>query len=174
MRFYFAPSPISLFLAPKTQKGWFFATSSTTIIQLIHFISMASPIIDNKYLLAEWRNEGTIFYYAWKGFVPGPAMRANLEEILAVFAQGQTPCMLQDLTQVRAVAPEDQDWITTNWVPRAMTAGMRKVAMLTPASVFGQIASQNVQVKVAVNGLDLYNQFFDDYAKAEAWLLGGD
>jgi hypothetical protein len=135
---------------------------------------MASPIIDNKYLLAEWRSGGAIFYYAWKGFVPGPAMRINFEEILVAFAQGQASCMLQDLTQVRAVAPEDQDWITTNWVPRAIAAGMRKVAMLTPASVFGQMATQNVQGKVAINGLDVHNRFFDDYAKAEAWLLGGD
>jgi hypothetical protein len=128
--------------------------------------------IDNQYILAEWRNDGKIFYYKWKGFVPGPQMRANLDLVLAEFAKRKTSLILQDLALVKAVAPDDQDWVTVSWIPRAIAAGMRKVALLTPTSIFGQMATNNVNINVKINGIDLHNQFFDDYAKAEAWLLG--
>jgi hypothetical protein len=133
---------------------------------------MNKPMIDNQYILAEWRNDERIFYYKWKGFVPGPQMRANLDQVLTEFAKGQTTLILQDLTLVKLVAPNDQEWVTVNWIPRAIAAGMRKVALLTPTSIFGQMATNNVNVNLKINGIDLHNQFFDDYAKAEAWLLG--
>jgi len=132
---------------------------------------MTTGIIDNKYLTAEWRNNGRIFFYAWKGFVPGLQMRSLLDDLLAEYAKGDTPLMLQDLTMVKAVGPEDQAWIYTNWMPRAIAAGMRKVAILTPASAFGQMAASNVSIRAKINGLEIYNQFFAEYAEAEAWLL---
>ncbi len=132
---------------------------------------MTTEIINNNYLTAEWRNNGRVFFYAWKGFVPSLKMRSLLDELLVEYAKGNTPLMFQDLTMVKAVAPEEQAWIFTNWVPRAIAAGMRKVAILTPASAFGQMAASNVSTSAKVNGLEIHNQFFADYAEAEAWLL---
>lgn len=81
--------------------------------------------------------------------------------------------MLQDLRTTQAVGAEVQEWLITNRMRRAVAIGLRKVALLTPQSVFGQLAVNQVCNKVMINGIELDNQFFDDEVKAVQWLRYG-
>lgn len=131
---------------------------------------MLQTVLSNKYILAGWMDDGNVFYYTWKGFVPPNEMKILLDEVLMHLQIGNGALMLQDLRTTQAVGAEVQEWLITNWVPRAVAVGLRKVALLTPQSVFGQMAVNQVRNKVMINGVELDNQFFDDEAKAIQWL----
>jgi hypothetical protein len=134
---------------------------------------MLQTVISNKYILAGWIDDGHVFYYTWKGFVPTQEMKILLDEVLMHLQAGNGSLMLQDLRTAQAVSSEVQEWLITNWIPRAVAIGLRKVALLTPQSIFGQLAVNQVRNKLMVNGIELDNQFFDDEVKAVQWLRYG-
>lgn len=121
-------------------------------------------------MLAGWIDGDNIFYYAWKGFVPPNEMKQLLEEVLSHLEAAKTPLMLQDLQQAQAIANDMQEWIAASWLPRAAAVGLRKIALLTPSSIFGQMAVNQVKNKARVNTTDIESMFFDDKAKAIQWL----
>ncbi|WP_250629846.1 hypothetical protein [Rhodoflexus caldus] len=134
---------------------------------------MLQTVISNKYILAGWIDDGHVFYYTWKGFVPPHEMKILLDEVLIHLQTGNSSLMLQDLRTAQAVGTEVQEWLINDWVPRAVAIGLRKVALLTPQSLFGQLAVNQVRNKVIINGIELDNQFFDDEVKAIQWLRDG-
>lgn len=122
-------------------------------------------------MLAGWIGEGNIFYYAWKGFVPANEMKQMLEEVLSHLEAEKSSLMLQDLQQAEAVTADIQEWMVASWLPRAAAVGLRKIALLTPRSVFGQMAVNQVKNKARANNTtDIESMFFDDEAKAIQWL----
>ncbi|OWP62507.1 hypothetical protein CDA63_14020 [Hymenobacter amundsenii] len=49
---------------------------------------------------------------------------------------------LADTRLVSAITPDDQQWLRTDWNPRAHAAGIRHVSFVSPESVFGQLSVQ--------------------------------
>jgi hypothetical protein len=66
------------------------------------------------------------------------------------------------------IGADDQHWLSTNWIPRAMEAGLRTVAMITPVFYFNRVAVENVGQKLDPETLIL--QHFDNRASARGWL----
>lgn len=134
---------------------------------------MLQTVINNKHLLAGWMDGGNIFYYSWKGFVPATEMKQLLEEVLTNLAAGKSPLMLQDLQHTQAVTADVQEWFATSWLPRAAAGGLRKIALLTPKSVFGQMAVTQTKKKFRINDIDIESMLFDDEVMAVQWLRHG-
>lgn len=134
---------------------------------------MLQTVINNKHILAGWMDDGNIFYYSWKGFVPSAEMKQLLEEVLSNLEIGKSTLMLQDLQHTQAVTTDMQEWFATSWLPRAAAGGLRKIALLTPKSVFGQMAVNQVKKKFSINNIDIESMLFDDEVKAVQWLRHG-
>jgi hypothetical protein len=136
---------------------------------------MLQTIIDNKHILAGWMDEGKIFYYSWKGFVPSAEMKRLLEEILIHLETKRAFLMLQNLQHTQAVTAEFQEWYATSWLPRACDRGLYRVALLTPRSIFGQLAVNKVAEKFRLyNSAYVESASFDDETQAIQWLKYGE
>jgi SpoIIAA-like len=105
---------------------------------------------------------------AWKGYATSREFREANERILGVLADRQASKLLGDIKEFVLIGADDQHWLSSNWIPRAMEAGLRTVAMITPVFYFNRVAVENVGQKLDPETLIL--QHFDNRASARGWL----
>jgi hypothetical protein len=104
----------------------------------------------------------------WQGYATSKAFRAANEQIVGVIARRNTSKMLADVKHFVLIGAEDQDWLARDWIPWAMEAGMKTVAIVTPTFHFNRVAITSVAEKLDPERLTL--QFFADRKQALAWL----
>src|SRR5690606_1813072 len=66
------------------------------------------------------------------------------------------------------VHAEDQEWIAKDWFPRAVATGWRVSANKLPDTYFGQLTTNQVQIKEAPEPVVIKN--FQYLAEARQWL----
>ena len=121
---------------------------------------------------------GHIYYHA-TGFVrlawaperfPQPLIEAYYEQVLALLCSTGCRRILSEHGQRAPLSVEAQQWITTNWIPRAMSlANARHCAIVEGANPLHRLSTQSV-VSTAPVGFQFKR--FDNRPAAEAWLLG--
>jgi hypothetical protein len=104
----------------------------------------------------------------WKGYATTREFREANERILGVLAERKASKLLGDIKDLVLIGSDDQHWLSTNWIPRAIEAGLRTVAMITPVFYFNRVAVENVGRKLDPDALIL--QYFDNREAARQWL----
>jgi hypothetical protein len=104
----------------------------------------------------------------WRGYATTREFRAANEHVLKVLAERQASKLLGDITEFVLIAAEDQNWLSTDWIPRTVKAGLRKVALTSPAFYFNRVAVESVGERLDPEKLVL--RHFDDHDTARAWL----
>jgi hypothetical protein len=104
----------------------------------------------------------------WKGYATTRVFREANERILGVLAERKASKLLGDIKDFVLIGSDDQHWLSTNWIPRAIEAGLRTVAMITPVFYFNRVAVENVGRKLDPDALIL--QYFDNREAARQWL----
>lgn len=104
----------------------------------------------------------------WKGYATSREFREGNERILGVLAERRATKLLGDIKDFVLIGADDQHWLSSNWIPRAMEAGLRTVAMITPVFYFNRVAVENVGQKLDPEALVL--QYFDAADTAREWL----
>ena len=93
--------------------------------------------------------------------------RAANERVLAEIVARGAGRLLGEIEALTNVAPADADWLAMDWVPRAVAAGLRHAALVTPAFELGHAPLQLVGERLP-QGLEL--QYFDQLDAAREWL----
>ena len=106
----------------------------------------------------------------WRGYGSSEAFRRANERILEALISGGTERILGDIEGLGQVSPTDQRWLSEDWIPRAIRAGLRRVALVTPAFDLEHAPLLLVGEHVAPS-IDL--AYFDEVEPARAW-LGSD
>src|SRR4051812_4480030 len=75
----------------------------------------------------------------WQGYATRKALPGANEQIMAVIARHKTSKMLADVKHFVLIGAEDQTWLASDWIPRAIEAGMKTVAMVTPTFHFNRV-----------------------------------
>jgi hypothetical protein len=64
---------------------------------------------------------------------------------------------------------EAERWVNEDWFPRAIAAGIKKMAVLIPKSTLGKMSVESVMGKAP--GTDLTTAYFDNQEAAKKWLI---
>ena len=104
----------------------------------------------------------------WKGYATSREFREANERILGVLAERKASKLLGDIKEFVLIGGDDQDWLSTNWIPRAVKTGLRTVAMITPVFYFNRVAVESVGQKLDPDALIL--RHFDTRDAARQWL----
>lgn len=127
---------------------------------MIHF--------DEPWLTIYWDELCQAVRLEWKSYVEGEQARQGLEEGLRLFQRKHTSRWLADVRLLGPVRQIDQQWINQDWFPRAIAAGLRSLATVTPRSAIARMSVRQIMSKV--NEVDVVNNYFDDLEQARAWL----
>ena len=106
----------------------------------------------------------------WKGYATSAAFREGNAQVLAQITERRASKLLGDVTDFVLIGAEDQAWLNEVWIPRAMHAGLRKVALVQPSFYFNRVAIDSVAQKLDRDRVEL--GFFDNRDAAKEWLRG--
>lgn len=80
------------------------------------------------------------------GFANSTEFQRIMETGLAYFVEHPRPAQpwgwIGDVRHMGAIPQAVQDWLTTDWNPRAYAAGIREVGIVLSENVLGQMATQ--------------------------------
>ena len=108
---------------------------------------------------------------AWSGYHTSEVFRAQNESVLAELTTRRASRLLCDIRTFLLIGATDQDWLTTNWLPRAVAAGLRTCAIVAPVFYFNRVAVHTVVERLDKQTLSV--AYFDTTESARAWLCTG-
>lgn len=104
----------------------------------------------------------------WRGFNEGQEFRAPMERALEVLRANRASRWLADLRDAKVNTAEDQQWLQSDLIPRAMQAGNRFTAFVVPKSTIAKLGVQRVLRQVGA--IESETRFFDSMEAARKWL----
>jgi hypothetical protein len=105
----------------------------------------------------------------WKGYATSAELRAVHEQLLDLINKHRVNKVLGDDTSLVSIAGEDRLWILENWMPRAISAGLRVVAAKRSENYFARVAAAEIETAMEQR---LQIKMFDALEDARAWLRG--
>ncbi|MBC7850033.1 MAG: STAS/SEC14 domain-containing protein [Chitinophagaceae bacterium] len=104
----------------------------------------------------------------WDGYATSTAFRQGTELMLNTLIKHQTSKVLADIREMVLIGLEDQRWLETEFLPRALNFGFRMLAIVNPTAYFNKVAVETISEKVDKDRLSI--RFFEDLQTAKAWL----
>ena len=106
----------------------------------------------------------------WDGYATTAQFREGTETMLNILIENHAHKVLADSKDMILISMEDQRWLETQFLPRAIRFGMKACAIVRPNSYFNKIAIETVSNKISQEKLLI--SFFDTAEQAKAWLQG--
>jgi len=94
--------------------------------------------VDEPWLLMRWDAVHRIVHSEWRAFANSAELRAALLKGIEAIKDHKATGYLTDTRKVRVVVPSDQEWIKQTWLPLAIEAGLKRIAVVTAPSRVGQ------------------------------------
>jgi hypothetical protein len=121
------------------------------------------------YVTISWDESSQAVILAWKGFISFDKLRMGLNKGLELYqAKGGKGRWLADTSQILPFSKEAERWVNEDWFPRAIAAGLKKMALVIPKSALGKMSVESVMGKVP--GTELTTAYFDSQEAAKKWL----
>lgn len=107
----------------------------------------------------------------WIGFVTTVELRAGLEAGLDLVIKNKLKCWLADVADMEAIDPEFLDWHDNNWLPRIVSAGVKRMAFIESKDIFNQALIETGVAEAAERVKDsMTTKYFRDKESAVRWL----
>lgn len=108
----------------------------------------------------------------WKGYATSAQFRAANERVLTAIQERGAGKLLGDAKDFVLIGADDQMWLASNWIPRALQAGVRTIALVMPRFYFNRVAvdtvTQRLSGEFARNLVRI--EYFDSRVAARNWL----
>lgn len=104
----------------------------------------------------------------WRGYHTTAAFRALNEQVLAALISHRATRILCDIRHFLLISAEDQYWLSSHWLPRAIAAGLSRCAIVTPLYFFNRVAVGAVVERLDTSQVRV--EYFEDVEPARAWL----
>lgn len=104
----------------------------------------------------------------WDGYATSEQFKEGTELMLNTLIQHNTSKVLADIKDMKIIGMQDQQWLDTHFLPRAVKFGFNAIAIIRPDSYFNKVAVESVSYKVDKEKLTI--NFFDNTDDAKNWL----
>ena len=106
----------------------------------------------------------------WQGWANPTEFAAANEALTRAIQEHHGSRALGDCRNMRAIQQSDQDWAAREWLPRAISAGLTRLALVIAKRGLAQMNVENVIARVA--GTRLAVGYFETVQEAADWLKG--
>ena len=104
----------------------------------------------------------------WHGWADRAEFVAVLEASLLALKKHHASHGLVDSRRQRALPWPDQEWVSRQWFPKAIAAGLNRLALVVPESELVMMGIEEVVSRV--RGTSLNVAYFSTVAEARKWL----
>jgi hypothetical protein len=137
---------------------------------------MSMVVCSNEFVSVQFDRLQHLLELVWAPvFTPSRRLRPILTELGGFLKVNRPQRWLCDHSGMKIISPEDQAWIVDEWLPAWRPPTMpsvRKLAMVRPVDVFGQLSVSNVTKRIAERCAAVELRWFEDRNAAGAWLKG--
>ncbi|MEP6752697.1 MAG: hypothetical protein ABI959_08115 [Candidatus Dormiibacterota bacterium] len=135
--------------------------------------TQASPPIDGIYvdqpwLLMRWDKAHAAVHSEWLGFANTAELRAGLLKGIEAIKDHHARGYLTDTRKVRVVVHDDQEWIKKTWLPLAIEAGLKRIAVVIATEGLGKLTVEDVVGLTDDQGL--VSRTFESVDAAWRWI----
>lgn len=126
--------------------------------------------LNERWLSIEWDPEYRCVYAEFKAFANSAEFRAGVTKLLDAIRDKRSTSLVSDNRRLEGVASEDQLWLRDTWIPLAVAAGLKRVAVVLPHHGLGRIASEQIisQIGPAI----FATRTFTTVSEAMEWVSG--
>jgi len=125
-------------------------------------------IADTGNYTIEWDEEIGAIVFTWDEYVSGATFREGSEALLDAIKRRDAAKVLTDTRGINAHDAEDQQWMQTEWMPRALDAGLEYSAVVHPDSVISEMDVESILEGMEHSGADPL--LTSDMAEAREWI----
>ena len=125
-------------------------------------------ILDDEYVGLWYHPETGIVHHRICGYLLPGVFRKLLTASAELLETHRATKYLSDDRSNVVVAPEDVEWADENWYPRAIKAGLKRWALVLPATTVGTVQARTILEDRRKRGLEV--EGFDSVEAAMTWL----
>jgi hypothetical protein len=100
--------------------------------------------LDEPWLTITWDPEYRCVYAEFKAFANSSEFRAGTLKILDAIRDRQAGALVSDNRRLEGVTDQDQLWLRDTWLPLAVAAGIKRIAVVLARRGLGKIASEEI------------------------------
>lgn len=126
---------------------------------------------NERWLTIHWDDSIQCVWMEWKSYAEGEEFRSALDAGISLIRQKRANRWLADLRRLGPVRQVDQQWTNDDWFPRAIAAGVRFMALVSPTASVSRLSVKQIMNKV--RDIELVTCNFDELEPARAWLNSG-
>lgn len=130
-------------------------------------ISLLENPAENPICSIGFDEEAGCVVLVWKRYASSAQLRFANEVVLQTISARRAEKLLADDRALPTIHADDQAWVANQWMPRALGAGLRRLATVHSEIYFGRVAAEQVHA-MAPSGLEIRR--FEDPQAARAWL----
>jgi hypothetical protein len=127
--------------------------------------------LDEPYLSIRWRAVPKILYAEWKGFATSAEFRAALLVGIRAIRERHVVGYVSDARKAKVVVAEDEQWARAVWLPQAVDAGLKRMAIVTASTGLAKHAFESAATQIDSHGLSM--RTFDSVVAATVWAQSG-
>jgi hypothetical protein len=117
-----------------------------------------------------WEEDAKLVFVEWDGWANSTEFAALLDAELRALNEHRGFRLLADCRRQKVLNPKDQDLANREWLPRALKVGLKRFAIVVPASVVADMNIRDSLDKASAGGLQV--GFFATVEEAREWVAG--
>lgn len=122
-------------------------------------------------VVVKWDPTSKSVCIEWQGWANPTEFAAANEAGLRALTEHHTSRWLADLRNLKAIQQSDQDWITMDWFPRLLAAGLTRMALVNAKSGLAMMNIRDILARVPIT-TTLEVEYFATVDEAREWLAG--
>jgi hypothetical protein len=104
----------------------------------------------------------------WDGYATSKQFKEGTELMLNTLIKHQSVKVLANIKEMVLIGMEDQQWLDSQFIPRAIKFGFKAIAIIKPDNYFNRVAVETVSGKIDSDKLAI--RFFEQVPEAREWL----
>jgi PAS domain S-box-containing protein len=131
--------------------------------------SPSDVYVDQRWMSIRWDDTHKCIHAEFKAFANSSEFRTGMLTILDATWDRQAASLVSDNRKLEGVANQDQLWLRDTWVPLAVAAGVKRIAVVLGSRGLGKVASEEI---IRLLGKTLFvTKTFDSLTSANDWVL---
>ena len=118
--------------------------------------------------LVGWDPRSNATYSEWQGWADSTEFAAASEAALTAMKEHDGSCFLGDCRDLKAIEQSDEEGVDRDWVLRALSAGLRKMALVIPKSAVAHTNLEQMMSGSPRSGVEV--GYFTTVEDATVWL----
>ena len=106
--------------------------------------SSADVYLDEPWLSIRWDRAHNCVHAEFKSFANSSESRAGTTQILEAIQERRATALISDNRRLEGVTNLDQLWLRDSWLPLAVAAGIKRIAVVVQPRGLGKVATEAI------------------------------